>query len=544
MTYLSKHINTRETLQTEAVKGTVRNSAGGQSFEVGPWTKLDRFLVLGTEGGSYYASERDLTKQSYEAVKQCLALDYKRTVDRIVDISQSGRAPKNDPALFALAVAAAYETGTALDPVVRNYALSKLPLVARIGTHLFHFLAYVQNLRGWGRGLRNAVSHWYLSQSPQGLATQLFKYQGRDGWTHKDALALAHTAPQTHLQRELFHYAVKGDFTRNAGSWSEAEGKALVWAMQASRLLSLEPDTPVAEVTGLISDHQFPRELVPTHFLKHPEVWEAMLPHMGLTAMIRNLGKMTEVGLLVPLSEASKLVVSKLNDTATLKASRVHPIQLLSAKLVYGSGHGVRGSLSWKPVPTIGDALERAFYASFKTIEPTGLNHLLALDVSSSMTCGVIAGVPGLTPSLGSTAMAMVTARTEPNYHVMGFSHTFRELGITASDTLETALGKTQRQQFGGTDCALPMQYALERKIPVNTFVVYTDSETWAGRVHPFQALRKYRDAMGIPARLAVVGMVANNFTIADPSDTGMLDVVGFDTATPALLADFAKGAF
>ena len=29
-----------------------------------------------------------------------------------------------------------------------------------------------------------------------------------------------------------------------------------------------------------------------------PKVWEALLPHMGLTAMLRNLGKMTEVGLL------------------------------------------------------------------------------------------------------------------------------------------------------------------------------------------------------------------------------------------------------
>jgi 60 kDa SS-A/Ro ribonucleoprotein len=33
---------------------------------------------------------------------------------------------------------------------------------------------------------------------------------------------------------------------------------------------------------------------------------------------------------------------------------------------------------------------------------------------------------------------------------------------------------------------------------------------------------------------------VSNGFTIADPSDAGMLDVVGFDTATPSIIADFA----
>ena len=46
---------------------------------------------------------------------------------------------------------------------------------------------------------------------------------------------------------------------------------------------------------------------------------------------------------------------------------------------------------------------------------------------------------------------------------------------------------------------------------------------------------------MGIPAKLVVVGMVSNGFSIADPSDGGMMDVVGFDASAPALIADFAK---
>jgi 60 kDa SS-A/Ro ribonucleoprotein len=39
-----------------------------------------------------------------------------------------------------------------------------------------------------------------------------------------------------------------------------------------------------------------------------------------------------------------------------------------------------------------------------------------------------------------------------------------------------------------------------------------------------------------------VVGMVSNGFSIADPSDGGMLDVVGFDAAAPAVIADFIRG--
>jgi len=72
---------------------------------------------------------------------------------------------------------------------------------------------------------------------------------------------------------------------------------------------------------------------------------------------------------------------------------------------------------------------------------------------------------------------------------------------------------------------------------------VLTDSETWTGQVHPVQALRQYRDRSGIAAKLVVVGMVSNGFSIADPNDAGMLDVVGFDTATPSVISDFGRAA-
>ena len=148
--------------------------------------------------------------------------------------------------------------------------------------------------------------------------------------------------------------------------------------------------------------------------------------------------------------------------------------------------------------------------------------------------------------------MAMAIARREPNYYIAGFANggvgyrmsggaTMAPLSITASDSLNDAMRKTQVLDFGGTDCALPMLDALEKKIPVDCFVILTDSETWAGPIHPAEALRKYRQEMNIPAKLVVVAMVSNGFTIADPLDAGMMDVVGFDSAAPALIADFAK---
>ena len=107
-------------------------------------------------------------------------------------------------------------------------------------------------------------------------------------------------------------------------------------------------------------------------------------------------------------------------------------------------------------------------------------------------------------------------------------------------DTLDDAVKITSTRRLGGTDCALPVVRALKNKIKTDVFAVYTDSATWAENIQPVPALRQYRDQMGIPAKLIVVGMVSNNFTIADPDDAGMLDCVGFSTATPALMSDFA----
>jgi 60 kDa SS-A/Ro ribonucleoprotein len=51
------------------------------------------------------------------------------------------------------------------DPATCRAAFAALPRVARIGTHLLHFPAFVEGFRGWGRGLRRAVGAWY-SQKP------------------------------------------------------------------------------------------------------------------------------------------------------------------------------------------------------------------------------------------------------------------------------------------------------------------------------------------------------------------------------------------
>jgi 60 kDa SS-A/Ro ribonucleoprotein len=107
--------------------------------------------------------------------------------------------------------------------------------------------------------------------------------------------------------------------------------------------------------------------------------------------------------------------------------------------------------------------------------------------------------------------------------------------------TIDDAL-KLVELPFSSTDCSLPMVRALENKEHVDAFVIYTDSETYMGKIHPQAALEQYRAATGIDAKLIVVGMTSNCLTIADPKDLNTLNLAGFDTATPRMINDFISG--
>lgn len=496
-----------------------RNNAGGYVFTLDDWAVFDRFLILGSEAGSYYVAPQKLTQSNAQTVIRLIAENGPRVVERIVEVSTSGRAPKNDPAIFALSLAASVG-----DEATRRLALEALPQVCRTGTHLFQFAEACDGLRGWGRGLRRAIGDWYNGKSVEDLELQLVKYQRRGGWSNRDLLRLAHPKPRTPEHGRLFKWVVNDELP---------EGMPRVGAMEALKAIS---DSETAAT--IIRESRLPREAVPTNRLNDAKVWEALLVEMPMTAMIRNLATMTRCGLLSRGSEATNTVVSRIVDAGRLKKARVHPIAILQALRTYANGRGLRSDAMWEPVTEIVDALNMAFYLAFLNVPPTGKRFLLGMDVSGSMSMSGIAG-SSLTAAEGAAAMAMATLRTELDVTPMAFCDRFVPLAIDRSMRLDEVLRRTANMTFGSTDCSLPMQYARQMRVPVDVFVIYTDNETWAGHEHPFQALEKYRNSMGIDAKLVVVGMTATNFTIANPKDRGMLDVVGFDASVPNVMRQF-----
>jgi len=538
------------TPQTEQAKPEqVKNSAGGYVFKVDEATAIDRFLILGSDKPTYYASAQTLTRDNAKAVVAYAqgAQTGPDLVERIVEISTEGRAPKNSPALLALAIAASVG-----NDVTQRRAFGALSKVARTSTHLFEFVDYLDSMRGWGRAPRRAVAEWYTSKTADSLAYQAVKYRQRNGWTHRDVLRLAHPAALSPEQDNVLHWITKGI--------SDTDPISLPQVIQGYE--AAKGCVNGGEAARLISEYNLPWEALPDVVINTPQVWKALVPTMGMTALMRNASRVARLPVTREKSQIEEAMAARLRDPETVRKGRLHPVNILTAMRTYASGRSqTDGSGStWVPNRHVTDALDAAFYASFQYQEPTGKRYLVALDVSGSMGAEV---KPGLSARDVSAAMAMSLLATEPGVDVVGFTAANTQArygqrrysqGYDPYEAAMTSLDLSPRRRlddnvaavrglpFGRTDCSLPARWAREQGRDYDAIVIFTDNETWAGRTeHPFQALQKYRKVVGHKVAQIVVGLTATDFTIADPTDPHSVDVAGFDSALPSLVAEFTK---
>ena len=312
------------------------------------------------------------------------------------------------------------------------------------------------------------------------------------------------------------------------------------------QMKACEQSKNVETAVSLITKSGLEREHVPSPLFSAIPVWEALLysgKGMGLEALMRNLGKFSSIGLMgVP--KHRDYIVKRLSDAASVLESKLHPLKLLVASKVYSQGAGDLGKLTWKVDGFILNALTTAFKLSFGNVPKSGKRMMIALDVSGSMSTPC-AGAKNLSCREGSAAMALVQVAVEgvENVHVRGFCSIFHNFDgkIRPEMSVQDAINATN-VPFGSTDCALPMVRALQEGLKIDTFVIYTDSETYMGTIHPQVALQQYREKTGINAKVVVVGMVSNCLSIVDPLDQNTLNLAGFDTATPEIISLFASG--
>lgn len=521
---------TREIPATEQVSPLqVPNNGGGFSFAVSDKIRLERFLILGTDGGTYYTKEMDLTKQNVDFIVNLIKTNEDLVLNTAVEISRDGRAYRNDAAIFVMALLLVHGRNKAA-------TVSAIPSVVRIATHVYTLASFISAFGGWGRAKRAAIAGWFTSQSADNLAYQAVKYRQRDGWTLRDLMRRSHPVG---VDKNVGNFILRGEIPRGEGGIPPV----------INGFQFMQKATSATEVIRILDQYpNLPWETIPTQFLNDIRVWKKLMENGQLRgqALVRQITRLAKLGAFNDMGFAREYATA-LTDEQMIKKTRLHPMQYLNAYVVYDQGQlkgkGVyysNRSKSWNTKAIIKDALDDGFGLSFGNIEPSNKNVMISVDVSSSMSW-YAAGTSNFTCAQAAGAMALITARVEPRYEVNGFAGNLKDLGITARDGIDSAFRKVQNHNFGSTNPSAPIVKALETGTPVDTFVIITDNEVNSGR-HVHQVLKDYRRKTGIPARMVVMGMAANNFSIADPDDAGMLDVVGFDSTTPKVVSDFSAG--
>jgi 60 kDa SS-A/Ro ribonucleoprotein len=532
MTYNFFTTKQNQTPQTQPIPGReaemIQARSGAYTFDAGIWKMLRRCLLIGTSQNAYYADKHELTDDFVNTVKQAVIEDPARTAQEIVYASD-GKAINNSAPILALVLLSMGET-----PEAKKAFLEIFLQVVRTGSHFYEWLNYTKSLRGMGKIIREAGRSWLGKEDAKAVAYQLLKYQQRSGFTHRDALRLFHVHPPTKDHELLYHWAVKG--------WDElpteipSSSLAQIWWYE---WLKRNPDsTHEAILQGRL-----------THEMAAPvgkmdvRAWQLLFNDMPIGAMLRNLGSLTELGVL-RADEPGNLdrVESVLNNRDRVRAGRIHPIDVLKALKTYQSGGKLgKSKKTWVPVPRIIDILEKAVELAFDSIEPTGKVFMHAVDISGSMSWTALPSI-GMTCCEIATAMALASAKAETNYMIRGFSTEFIDLDITKKDTFTSALAKAQNKNFGGTDASVAYDWMLKHNFKADVICFWTDSESWAGNRHPSQALAEYRRKINPNVQAVYITLQSARITLVDPKDPMSWDLGGFDPTMPRVIQSIAQG--
>ena len=170
-----KNVNVKSTPQRERTLGRsdeVKNSAGGFVFAVNDAERLRRFLILGVEGGTFYANEKKHMEENVKFLTDLISKDENLVLAEAVRVSDEGLAYSNSPAIFAVAAVMSFGKN-------KRAAREAVVKICRTATHMYEYAQYIDNLSGWGRAKRESVQDWFNSKTLDQLAYQAVKYRSR-----------------------------------------------------------------------------------------------------------------------------------------------------------------------------------------------------------------------------------------------------------------------------------------------------------------------------------------------------------------------------
>lgn len=518
------------------------NRSGGLVHVASDDDRFIRALTIGADMGTFYVDQESLSVQTIDFLKDYISKNPQKSVETIREVSSTGRAAKNSHSVFALAVAFSLN-----DPKTTQYAKDAFLDVVRTTFDLTEFLASLKALgAGMGRAKKNSIASWYESRDSDQLAYQVSKYRQRGGYSHRDMLRISH--PEVKDENLV-------NFILSLGG-AEKDYEKDMLPQVAQNYLEVSSVDNETEAVSIIqnSSGRFAWEFLDTSLLNSPHVWKALLEgnHVGYIALLRNLSRLYKIGLLDKGSDTLSIVKNKLVSEKDITSSRVHPMHILNAMyLLAQKVNGIRdyyfnlGVTSSLKTP-VSDELNKALVISYSNIKPTGKKISLAVDVSASMNHNMIRWDfsqfrKGASPRQVSAMLASLLLHNEEsgNVDVYAFSDSLTALDVDKNTTVSQFVSLTDKLPFSFTNAALQIEKAVEDREVYDAFITITDNET---QFEVDNILAQYRKDVNPDAKLVVISVTGDKFSVNDPHDLNGLDVCGADAASLNYVTDFIAG--
>jgi hypothetical protein len=216
---------------------------------------------------------------------------------------------------------------------------------------------------GVQRGVADAVARLYTERAA-------LKYDGAGSvWRMADVVALAKPTPAGQWQADLFDYLADRRWKREHVRVTDRL-PVLTAYRAAAAMPTAERRAWFLEDPARLGTAGMTWEQLSSLGAMDADAWSAIIPHMGLMALARNLRNFDEAGV---ANRMAAQVCARLADPEQVHRSRQFPYRFLSA-------YRAAPSLRW------GHALEQALAASTANIPVLPGRTLVLVDTSASMT--------------------------------------------------------------------------------------------------------------------------------------------------------------
>jgi hypothetical protein len=327
------------------------------------------------------------------------------------------------------------------------------------------------------RGVADAVKRLYTERNH-------LKYDGSGNrWRFGHVIEMVHPDPRDDRQSALFRYAIERAHKRENIEVPET----LAMVRRNRELWAMEVDSRRAVVSPSVLREGGMSWVDASGWINGPldaNFWQAIIPSMGVFALIRNLRNFDAAGI---SEEAVQTVTAKITSAEDVEASRALPLRFLTAWIE-------TGSMRWGP------ALEEATELATRNVPSLAGNTLILIDVSGSMDAPMSArSHVQRWQSGGVFGYALANAAERAN--VVAYSTQSEDLSFRRGQSVLRAAEQLRRSPVygGGTDTfgALQRHFSGHDRV-----VILTDEQadpgylragltSW-GRNEPLRDPREY----------------------------------------------------